>query len=116
MTYLYSFLFCGLICLIGQIILDNTKLTPGHITSMLVVVGTILDIFNIYDKIVKVVGGGAMVPIISFGHLLAHGVIKGIHKSGIFGLFTGMFTYVSAGIVAAIVFSFVFVLIFDPKD
>ena len=116
MTYLYSFLFCGLICLIGQIILDNTKLTPGHITSMLVVVGTILDIFNIYDKIVKVVGGGAMVPIISFGHLLAHGVIKGIHKSGILGLFTGMFTYVSAGIVAAIVFSFVFVLIFDPKD
>ena len=116
MTYLYSFLFCGFICLISQIILDNTKLTPGHITSMLVVVGTLLDIFNIYDKIVKVVGGGAMVPIVSFGHLLAHGVIAGIHKSGILGLFTGMFTYVSAGIVAAIVFSFVFTLIFNPKD
>ena len=116
MTYLYSFLFCGFICLIGQLILDNTKLTPGHITSMLVVVGTFLDIFNIYDKIVKIVGGGAMVPIISFGHLLAHGVIKGIQNYGILGLFTGMFTYVSAGIVAAIVFSFVFTIIFNPKD
>ena len=116
MTYLYSFLFCGLICLIGQVILDNTKLTPGHITSMLVVVGTLLDTFNIYDKIVKVVGGGAMVPIMSFGHLLAHGVIAGIHKIGILGLFTGMFTYVSAGIVAAIVFSFVFAITFNSKD
>ena len=116
MTYLYSFLFCGIICLISQVILDNTKLTPGHITSMLVVVGTLLDIFNIYDKVVKIVGGGAMVPIISFGHLLAHGVIAGIHKQGILGLFTGMFTYVSAGIVAAIVFSFMCAVIFNPKD
>ena len=116
MTYLYSFLFCGFICLIGQLILDNTKLTPGHITSMFVVVGTLLDIFNIYDKIVKVVGGGAMVPIISFGHLLAHGVIAGIHKIGVLGIFTGMFTYVSAGFVAAIVFSFVIAIVFNPKD
>lgn len=116
MTYLYSFLFCGLICLIGQIILDNTKLTPGHITSMFVVIGTFLDIFNIYDKLIKTVGGGAMVPITSFGHLLMHGVMHGIEKDGILGLFTGMFTYVSAGIVSAIVFSFIFTLIFKPKD
>lgn len=115
MTYLYSFLFCGLICLVGQIILDNTKVSPGHITSMFVVIGTFLDIFNIYDKIVKLVGGGAMVPIISFGHLLVHGAMHGI-KKGLIGLFTGMFTYVSAGIVAAIIFSFIIAIIFNPKD
>ena len=73
MTYLYSFLFCGLVCLIGQIILDNTKLTAGHITTIFVVVGAFLDIFSIYDKIVDFVGGGASVPITSFGHLLIHG-------------------------------------------
>ena len=116
MTYLYSFIFCGIICVIGQVILDNTKLTPGHITSMFVVLGSLLDIFNIYDKIVKVVGGGAMVPIISFGHLLTHGVIKEVNKIGMLGLFTGMFNYVAAGIVAAIVFSFVVAIIFKPKD
>ena len=56
-----SFLFCGAICLIAQIILDNTKLTPGHITSIFVVLGALLDTFNIYDIIVEKVGGGAMV-------------------------------------------------------
>ena len=53
MTYLYSFLFCGFVCLIAQIILDNTKLTAGHITSIFVVVGVFLDVFNIYDKIIN---------------------------------------------------------------
>ena len=70
MTYLYSFLFVGFICLIGQIILDNTKLTAGHITSIFVVFGALLDTFNIYDEIIKYVGGGALVPITSFGHSL----------------------------------------------
>ncbi len=75
MLLINSFLFCGFICMISQIILDNTKLTPGHITSMLVVIGAFLDSFNIYDKIIKLVGGGALVPITSFGHSLAHGAI-----------------------------------------
>ncbi len=68
----YSFLFCGIVCLIAQLILDNSKLTPGHITSIFVVLGSFLDVFNIYDMIVEVVGGGAMVPITSFGHQLIH--------------------------------------------
>ena len=75
MIYLYSFLFCGVVCLIGQIILDNTKLTPGHITTIFVIVGAFLDIFGIYDKIVLMAGGGALVPITSFGHLLTHGAM-----------------------------------------
>ena len=70
MIYVNAFLFCGIVCVIGQLILDNTKLTPGHITSMFVVLGALLDTFSLYDKIILWAGGGAMVPIPSFGHLL----------------------------------------------
>lgn len=116
MIYIYSFLFCGTVCLISQIILDNTKLTPGHITSSFVLIGTFLDIFNIYDKIVLIVGGGALVPITSFGHLLVHGALSTVKDTGITGLFMGMFDLTSSGIVAVIIFSFVFALIFKPRD
>lgn len=116
MMLIYSFLFCGLVCLIGQIILDNTKLTPGHITSIFVVIGAFLDIFNIYDSIVKAVGGGAQLPITSFGHSLIHGALSNASKNGVIGLFMGMFDKTATGIVAVIVFSFFFTLIFKPKD
>ena len=116
MIYFNSFIFSGLICLIGQIILDNTKLTPGHITSSFVVIGAFLDVFNLYDKIVSIFGGGALVPITSFGHLLTHGTMSNIYDDGPLGLFTGMFDLTSAGIVSAIIFSFVFGLIFKPKN
>ena len=66
MTYILSFLFCGLLCLIAQLIIDNTKLSAGHITSLFVVIGVALDTFDIYDKIITIVGGGALVPITSF--------------------------------------------------
>lgn len=116
MIYLNSFIFCGTICLIGQIILDNTKLTPGHITTLFVIIGSFLDIFNIYDKFVLWAGGGALVPITSFGHLLMHGAYSGFNEYGIMGLFLGMFDLTSSGIVAAIVFSFTLALIFKPKN
>lgn len=116
MTYLYSFLFAGLICLIGQIILDNTKLTPGHITSLFVVIGASLDTFNIYDKIIKFVGGGALVPITSFGHSLMHGTIQGFKDSGVIGLLTNTFSLTSAGIVSAIIFSIILSIICKVKD
>lgn len=113
---LYSFLFCGAVCLIAQLILDNTKLTPGHITSMFVVVGSLLDVFNVYDKIVEVVGGGAMVPITSFGHQLIHGGLAKAVSFGPAGIFMGMFDLTASGISAAIIFSFFFALIFNPKN
>jgi stage V sporulation protein AE len=116
MIYFNSFIFAGLICLIGQIILDNTKLTPGHITSIFVVIGSFLDTFDIYDKIVLIFGGGALVPITSFGHQLIHGAMDTVNNFGVMGLFMGMFDLTSAGIVAAIIFSFVFGLIFKPRD
>jgi len=116
MIYLYSFLFCGIICLIGQLILDNTKVTPGHITTLFVVIGSFLDAFNIYDKIILLVGGGAMVPITSFGHLLSHGAMKGVTSTGTIGLFTGMLNLTAGGITSAIVFSIIFSFIFKPRD
>ena len=116
MMYLYSFLFCGFICLIGQIILDNTKLTPGHITTMFVILGSFLDIFSIYDKIVACVGGGALVPITSFGHLLTHGAMLKANSVGFIGLAMGMFDFTASGITSAIFFAFIFSLFFKPKD
>ncbi len=116
MIYLYSFIFCGFICLIGQLILDNTKLTPGHITALFVIVGAFLDIFGIYDIFIEIFGGGAMVPITSFGHSLIHGALSKAIDDGIMGLSLGMFSLTSAGIISAIIFAFFFSLIFKPKN
>ena len=114
MSYLNAFLFAGFICLIGQIILDNTKLTPGHVPTIFV--GAFLDIFSIYDKFVLWAGGGALVPITSFGHLLIHGAIEKALEYGVIGLAMGMFDLTSSGIISAIVISFFLSIFFNPKD
>lgn len=116
MIYINSFIFCGIVCLIAELILDNTKLTPGHVTTIFVILGSFLDIFNIYDKIILWAGGGALVPITSFGHLLIHGAMSTANDLGFMGLMTGMFNLTASGITAAIVFSFVLSIIFKPKD
>ena len=116
MIYFNAFIFCGIVCLIGQIILDNTKLTPGHITTLFVVIGAFLDIFNIYDKFVLWAGGGACVPITSFGHLLMHGSMAAVNNYGLMGLLMGMFDLTASGITSAIVFSFFLSFLFEPKD
>ena len=116
MIYLTSFLFCGFICLLGQVILDNTKLTAGHITSIFVVTGAFLDTFSIYDQIINRVGAGALVPITSFGHSLIHGALAKANEYGILGILMGMFDLTATGITAAIIFSFIFTLLFKPKN
>ena len=116
MIYVNAFLFAGLVCLIGQIILDNTKLTAGHVTTMFVVLGAFLDTFSIYDKFVLWAGGGALVPITSFGHLLIHGALEKANEYGVIGLAMGMFDLTSSGIIAAIVIYFLLFLIFNRKD
>lgn len=116
MLLINSFLFCGIICLISQIILDNTKLTPGHITSILVVIGALLDSFSFYDYLIVKIGGGALVPITSFGHSLIHGAIAKANSLGIIGILAGMFDLTAAGITSAIVFSFILSLFFKPKN
>ena len=116
MEFIYSFLFAGIVCLIGQIILDNTKLLPGHITSLFVVIGAALDTFPIYDLFVDKFGAGAIVCITSFGHLLIHGALAKAKVDGLLGLFTGMFSLTATGITATIIFAFIFTMIFKPKN
>ena len=116
MTYLFAFLYCGFVCMFSQLILDNTKLTPGHVTSLFVGIGAFLDIFGIYDKFIDIFGGGALVPITSFGHSLIHGALASTVTNGIMGLSLGMFSLTSAGIISAIIFAFFFSLIFKPKN
>ncbi len=115
MLLVRSFLFCGLLCMIAQIILDLTNWSPGHITSLLVVLGAGLDTFHFYDTIIEYVGGGALLPITSFGHSLIHGALAQTETYGFMGLFMGMFHLTATGITAAIIFSFVFTLFFKPK-
>ena len=111
-----SFIFCGFVCMISQIVLDNSKLTPGHITSILVVIGAFVDSFGVYDMIIKIVGGGAQLPITSFGHSLIHGALARAESLGFMGILMGMFDLTAAGITAAIIFSFVLTLFFKPKN
>ena len=115
MIYFHAFLVSGLFCLSAQLILDNTKLTPGHITSLFVVIGAFLDIFGIYDKFVLYCGAGAIIPITSFGHLLIHGAMDTVGKIGPLGLAFGIFNLTSAGISIALVSAFILCLILKPK-
>lgn len=103
-----SFIFCGLVCLIAQIIKDNTKLTSGHITSIFVSIGAFLGFLGIYDKLVECFGGGASVVIMSFGNTL----YKGAVELGILG----MLANVSVGVVTAILMAFIITLIFKVKN
>ena len=116
MIYINSFLFCGIVCLISQIILDNSKVTPGHVTSLFVVIGAFLDVFGIYDKFVLWCGAGALLPITSFGHLLIHGAMDMASDMGVIGLCYGIFNLTSAGISIALVSAFILALIFKPKN
>lgn len=115
MIFFYAFLFCGFVCMVSQLILDNTKLTPGHVTSLFVIIGALLDVFGIYDRIVLYCGAGALIPITSFGHLLIHGAMDMASDMGTLGLAFGVFNLTSAGISVAVVMAFLLCLVFKPK-
>ncbi|WMM23443.1 stage V sporulation protein AE [Tissierella sp. MB52-C2] len=115
MEYIKAFIVGGLICVVGQIILDNTKLTPAHILVSFVTAGVILGGLGLYEPIVKFAGAGATVPIVGFGNALAEGAIEGVKKSGIIGAFTGGVTAAAGGIAAAILFGYIMALVSKPK-
>ncbi|QVK16995.1 stage V sporulation protein AE [Mycoplasmatota bacterium] len=115
MIYLNAFIVAGIICVIGQLLVDIFKLTPGHVTSWFVVGGAILDSFNLYDKLVKFAGAGALVPITSFGHSLLHGALKTSEEMGVIGIGMGMFSLTASGITATIIFAFLVAIIFKPR-
>lgn len=116
MIFLYAFLIGGLICLLAQVVLDLFNLTPGVITAIFVMLGAVLEFYDIYDWLIKFSGAGALLPITSFGHSLADGAYNKAIETNYLGVFTGMFSNVSAGIAFAIVLSVLTAIIFKPKD
>lgn len=113
--FIIAFIVGGLICVIGQLLMDFGKLTPGHTLSTLVVLGAILDGFGLYEPLIDFAGAGATIPITSFGNSLTHGALAEAEKHGWVGVLTGMFEVTSSGISAAILFGFIAALIFKTK-
>lgn len=115
MIFFWAFVVGGIICVIGQLMMDGLKLTPAHTTSTLVVVGAILDGLGLYEPLIKFAGAGATVPITSFGNALVHGAMMEANRYGLVGVITGIFEVTSAGISAAIIFGFLAALLFKPR-
>ena len=115
MIFLKAFIVGGLICVIGQILIDKTKLTPARILVSYVVAGVILQVFGLYQKLIDFCGAGATVPLSGFGCVLAKGVKKAVEEDGFLGIFTGGLTAGAAGIAAAIIFGLIAAVIFKPK-
>jgi len=115
LNYIYAFVCGGAICVVAQILIDKTKLTPARILVSYVVAGVILSAIGIYKPFADFAGAGATVPLTGFGHLLAQGVQKAVDEKGAIGILTGGLTGAAAGICAAILFSFVASLIFKGK-
>lgn len=116
MEYLKAFLIGGAICMIGQILIDKTKLTPARILVCYVVLGVVLGGAGVYEKLVDFAGAGATVPLTGFGYNLSKGVREAVQKDGLLGALTGGLKAASGGITAAMVFGFLAALIFNPKD
>ncbi len=113
---LKAFLVGGIICGVGQILIDYTKLTPARILTGFVVGGVILSALGLYKPLAEFAGAGATVPLTGFGHLLAEGVRKAVDRDGFLGIFTGGLTASSAGITAALIAGLWASLMFKPKD
>ena len=116
MDYVKAFLIGGLLCLVGQILIDKTKLSPARILVGYVVAGVILGGLGWYEPLVKFAGAGATVPLTGFGYTLAKGVREAVGKDGFLGIFSGGLKATACGITAAIIAGLLASLIFKPKD
>lgn len=116
MDYFYAFLIGGIICVIGQILMDATKLTPPRILVILVVSGAVLTGLGLYEPIVNLAKNGATVPLPGFGYSLAKGAIEGAAKEGFMGALSGGLKSTAAGVTAAVVFGYIIAMIFSPKS
>ena len=111
-----AFVVGGLICLVGQILIDKTKLTPARILVLFVTLGVVLTAVGLYGPLVDFAGAGATVPLTGFGYTMAKGVVKAIQEQGILGILTGGVTAAAAGIAAAVFFWYLAALISKPSD
>ncbi|MBQ9762671.1 MAG: stage V sporulation protein AE [Oscillospiraceae bacterium] len=116
MEYLKAFLIGGLLCLIGQILIDKTKLTPARILVSFVCIGVLLSALGLYEKLAEFAHAGATVPLTGFGHNIARGVREAIDEDGFIGIFTGGLKASAGGITAAVIAGLIVSLIFKPKD
>ncbi len=116
MDYLNAFLCGGILCAIGQILIDKTPLTPARILTGYVVCGVLLTAIGVYEPIVKWCGAGATVPLLGFGYSLAKGVEKAVQEQGWLGVMTGGLSATAGGIATAVVFAVLMALIFKPGD
>lgn len=112
---LKAFVLGGLICVVGQLLIDLTKITPARIMVIFVVVGVVLGLFNLYQPLIEWGGAGATVPLLGFGNVLGRGVVKEVNSSGLIGVFTGGVKSGAAGITAAITFGYIIAMISKPK-
>jgi stage V sporulation protein AE len=115
MTFLWAFIIGGLICVIGQLLIDLTKMTPARILVMFVVAGCILSGLGIYGRLVDFAGAGALVPITGFGHVLAEGTKKAVNERGLIGVITGGFSAMAAGVSVAVLCGLAAALFAKPK-
>ena len=115
MNFVIAFLIGGLICVVGQIFIDKTKLTPARIMVGYVVAGVILGGIGVYEKFIEFAGAGASVPLVGFGNTLAKGVREAVNQNGALGILTGGLKASAGGIAAAMVFGLINALIFKPK-
>lgn len=115
MDYISAFVVGGIICVIGQILIDKTQLTPARILVIFVTSGVILTALGIYEPIVKIGKAGATVPLPGFGYALAKGVMKEVTERGLIGAFTGGVKGAAGGIAAAITFGYIMSIIFNAK-
>ncbi len=115
MIYINAFILCGLICALGQLLLDNTNLTPGHLNAILVVIGAFLSFLGLYEVMLDWAGAGASVPITNFGHLLFKGAYEGFLSDGFTGLLKGILSTSSGGLSVAIIMAFLVAIFSKPK-
>ena len=114
--YLRAFVVGGLICVVGQILIDKTKITPARILVSFVCAGVLLTLFGLYEPLAEFAGAGATVPISGFGYLLGKGAMKGVAESGLLGALSGGVKNAAAGISAVVLFGYLIAVVFSPKS
>lgn len=115
MMLVKSFVVGGIICIIGQILIDKTRLTPARILVIFVTTGAVLGGLGLYQHLVDFAGGGASIPLTGFGNSLAKGAIDGVQKNGFVGAFTGGISATAGGIAAAVFFGYIAAIVSKPK-
>lgn len=116
LPYLKAFLVGGLLCAVGQVLIDRTNLTPAKILSAYVVAGVLLGAVGLYKPFAAWAGAGATVPLLGFGNTLAQGIRKAVAERGVLGILTGGLTAAAAGICAAVFFGCLMALLFKPRE